>query len=104
MADTKGVALVTGASSGIGLARAKGHALIVTSDDGSELEQVARELQADNLAEVAMVVADLADLAGPERLYESVRHGHRPPDFLVSNAGRGVYGDFARETDLEPYE
>jgi uncharacterized protein len=106
MAHTKGVALVTGASSGIGLELARcfakdGHALIVTSDDGSELEQAARELQADSSAEVALVVADLADPAGPERLYESVRRSHGTPDFLVNNAGRGVYGDFARETDLE---
>jgi short-subunit dehydrogenase len=68
---------------------------------GSELEQAARELQADSSAEVAVVVADLADPAGPERLNESARRSHGTPDFLVNNAGRRVYGDFARETDLE---
>jgi uncharacterized protein len=106
MAGMKGVALVTGASSGIGLEIARcfvkhGHRLIITSDDGPELEQATRQLRTAGPTEVVAVMADLADPAGPERLYESVRRSHGTPDFLVNNAGRGVYGDFARETDLD---
>jgi NADP-dependent 3-hydroxy acid dehydrogenase YdfG len=32
---------------------------------------------------------------------QGARPRHGTPDYLVNNAGRGVYGDFACETDLE---
>ena len=51
MAEHNGLALVTGASSGIGLKFARcfaedGHALVITADHGPELEQAARDLRA----------------------------------------------------------
>ena len=106
MAENQGLALVTGGSSGIGLELARrfardGHALIVAAEDSSELENAARELRAEGAPRVETVVADLAEPGGAARLYETVKHEHGTPDFLVNNAGRGVYGDFARETDLE---
>ena len=104
MAGMKGVALVTGASSGRGLEIARcfvkhGHRLIITSDDGPELEQATRQLRTAGPTEVAAVMADLAD---PRVLNGCTRAcAAATPDFLVNNAGRGVYGDFARETDLD---
>jgi uncharacterized protein len=106
VAEDQGLALVTGASSGIGLEIARcfagdGHALVITADDGGKLETAAHELRAAGAARVATVVADLAERDGAARLYETVRGEHGTPDFLVNNAGRGVYGDFVRETDLK---
>jgi short-subunit dehydrogenase len=105
VAEDNGLALVTGASSGIGLELARcfardGHALVITADDRNELESAAHELGAEGAPRVATVVADLAERDGAARLYEAVRGEHGTPDFLVNNAGRGVYGDFARETEL----
>ena len=89
MAQDKGVALVTGASSGIGLELARCFA------------KAARDHRTEGTAEVETVVADLAESDGPERLYDAVSRSHGTPDFLVNNARRGLYGDFARETDLD---
>jgi NAD(P)-dependent dehydrogenase (short-subunit alcohol dehydrogenase family) len=89
-----GLALVTGASSGIGLEIARcfakdGHVLVMIADDTAELERAARELRAGGARRVDTVVADLALPDGARQLYETVSRGHGTPDFLVNNAGRG---------------
>jgi short-subunit dehydrogenase len=50
---------------------------------------------------VETVAVDLAKPAGPKKLYEAVQKLGWDIDVLVNNAGRGVWGDFARETDLD---
>ena len=58
-------------------------------------------MRAEGARRVETVVADLALPDGARQLCETVSRAHGTPEFLVNNAGRGVYGDFVRETDLE---
>jgi len=97
------LAVVTGASSGIGFELAKvfareGYDLLVTAEDG-ELEPVCRELN-QMTASVEGARADLATPEGVERLYERIQAGARPVDALALNAGIGAGGAFATETEL----
>lgn len=107
MAQSKSVVLVTGGSSGIGLELAKifaaeGHDLIIASDNRGKLKKAADEIAlAGDGGTVDIVVADLSKPAGPKKLHDAVQKLGRKVDVLVNNAGRGVWGDFARETDLK---
>ena len=97
------LALVTGASSGIGLELAKvlagkGYDLIVTSE-GERLSGAAAEIRALGVP-VTEVSADLASREGVDKLWAQVEAGGRPLDIACINAGVGVGGLFA-ETDLE---
>jgi short-subunit dehydrogenase len=97
------LAVVTGASSGIGFELAKvfaeeGFDLIVAAED-DELEPAARELSQIGRS-VEAVRVDLSRPEGVERLYETMSADGRPIDALALNAGIGAGGDFARETSL----
>lgn len=101
--DQKPLALITGASSGIGLALAKkfaGHGFdIVVAAENPEIAQVQDQI-ADDVA-VSHLQVDLSTHDGVERLYDFVKASGRPVDALAVNAGVGVSGDFIRETDLQ---
>jgi short-subunit dehydrogenase len=97
------LAVVTGASSGIGFELAKvfaeeGFDLIVAAED-EELEPAARELNQIGRG-VESVRVDLSRPEGVERLYERAIANGRPIDAICLNAGIGAGGEFARETDL----
>ncbi len=99
-------ALVTGASSGIGyeLARcfaADGHNLVITADDADALAAAASTLRAERNVRVEAIPLDLSREGAARQIYAAVREFGIAPDFLAANAGVGVYGDFARETDLD---
>jgi short-subunit dehydrogenase len=96
------LAVVTGASSGIGLELAKlfaehGYDLVVVAEDAG-LGAVADQLRSSG-AMVESVQADLATQRGVEHLWERVRGLGRPVDAIAINAGVGVGGPFL-ETDL----
>jgi short-subunit dehydrogenase len=97
-------AVVTGASSGIGFELARQFAehgydlLIVAEDEG--IETAAAGLRHDGENTVVAVRADLADYDGCEQLYRAVNDTGREVDVVAINAGRGIGGDFVRETDL----
>lgn len=105
--STRGLAVVTGASSGIGLELAKvfgenDYDLVVVADNREKLNRAAAELIAlPNPPVTYAVVADLSKSSGVESLYQYLQELDRPIDLLAANAGVGVHGDFARETDLE---
>ncbi|MFL5883816.1 MAG: SDR family NAD(P)-dependent oxidoreductase [Thermoleophilaceae bacterium] len=97
------LALVTGASSGIGRELAKQFAehdfdLVIAAEDeaiadaASELEQLG--------ARVEPVQVDLAQQSGVDELWERVRGGGRPLAAAALNAGRGAGGAFATQTRL----
>lgn len=85
------LAVVTGASTGIGLELAKcagqdGHDLIIVANE-LEIETAGVQLRAYS-KNVEVVEADLATLDGVDRLYSAI--GGRTVDVLVANAGRGL--------------
>jgi uncharacterized protein len=104
----KSWALVTGASSGIGeeFARqlaAAGANLILTARSQDKLEQLARELSHQLGVQVRVVVADLAEPGGAQRLCREVDALALPVDHVINNAGFGGAGPFA-DADSEALE
>lgn len=92
-------ALITGATSGIGLALARefakhGHSLILTSRVESELRDIADELIEKHEIDVGIIGADLEDPAAPQKIFDSVQRKGVQIDILVNNAGLGHRGKF----------
>lgn len=90
MADLRPLAIVTGASSGIGyelarIAAENGHDLLIAAD--RDLEPAAERLRALG-ANVEAVEVDLATTEGVDRLYAAARG--RSVDVLCANAGHGL--------------
>ena len=91
--ETRPLALVTGASTGIGYELAKicaenGFDLVVAADE-PKIEDAARDLRKLG-ATVEAVQADLATLEGVDKLYAVAKGMGRPVDALLANAGRGL--------------
>jgi len=89
------LAVVTGASAGIGYELAKicarnGFDLLIAADQ-PEIHDAAQEFRTLG-GEVEAVEADLATLEGVDRLYQAARG--RPVDALLANAGHGLGGAF----------
>jgi short-subunit dehydrogenase len=101
---SRNLALITGASSGIGLELARvfahnGYDLVINSNS-ERLENATAELQSLGV-EVIPVIADQATYDGVEQLWRAVEQSGRSLDAAAINAGVGAYGDFARESSLE---
>jgi short-subunit dehydrogenase len=94
------VAVVTGASSGLGAIFAqrlsqRGFDLVLAGRDPSRLEEVRQRVIAGAPdCAVTLVIADLATGDGVLTLLSEL--GDRPVDLLVNNAGFGTYGPFDR--------
>jgi short-subunit dehydrogenase len=87
------LAVVTGASSGIGFELARQCAqhfydLIIAADE-EEINAAAQTLREDGV-DVTAVEADLATLEGVEKLCVAVEETGRPVSALLANAGRGL--------------
>ena len=98
------LALVTGASSGIGLELARNFAengfdLVIAAED-DELLTAQGDLQGGD-AHVDAVRVDLATQEGVEELWRAVQATGRPLDAAALNAGRGAGGAFATDTRLQ---
>ena len=97
------LALVTGASSGIGLELARqfatnGYDLVVTAEDDA-LTGAVGDLQTTG-ADVQSIQVDLTDSDGVDRVWEFARSQGRPLDAVALNAGVGQGGAF-KDTPLE---
>lgn len=103
MSTQKKTALITGASSGIGLDFARlfaegGYDVVLVARTESKLKALADELSLQHGVRALAVAADLADPAAPGRLMERLKAEGMQVDVLVNNAGYAGYGAFA-ETD-----
>jgi uncharacterized protein len=101
--DNRQLAVITGASSGIGFELAKvfaeeGFDLLIAAED-AELTTALEELKSLG-ANVEAHRVDLATEAGVIELYRHIRNTGRPVDALALNAGIGAGGAFATETEL----
>jgi short-subunit dehydrogenase len=99
----KPLAVITGASSGIGYELARifgeeGYDLLLAAEDG-ELTQAQEQLTATG-ATVEAHRVDLAKEEGVFELYSHIANAGRPVEVLALNAGIGAGGAFATETEL----
>lgn len=103
-------ALVTGASSGIGLALAealarRGRNLILVARRRDALESIAYELAQRFGVEILFLVCDLSEPMQVSGLLHELEQGERSIDLLVNSAGLGNAGEFvlqdwSREQEL----
>ena len=101
----KQFAVVTGGSSGIGLALAKQFALngfdLLLAAEPAGLDQAALDVRGlGGKVSVDTLAVDLATPDGVHQLVEKIKASGRAVDAVAINAGVGVGGDF-RETDYE---
>jgi NAD(P)-dependent dehydrogenase (short-subunit alcohol dehydrogenase family) len=111
------VVLVTGGSSGIGLAAAKkfaeaGAITIICARGEDKLAEAVKEIKdfAGKAAQVHSYSVDIADEAGCAEFVKTLEEQHGGVDFLINNAGRSIrraiensyerFHDFQRTMDL----
>ena len=97
MSPAQPLSLITGASSGIGLALARefarrGHALVLTARREAELEALADSVAAEGHVRPLVIASDLGTPAGVAAFAEALRARGLEPAFLVNNAGFGLLG------------
>lgn len=93
------LALVTGASAGIGAAFARlyarhGYDLVLTARRESRLRELSDEIRLSHGVEVVVIPADLADPKAPGAILDEIAAHGRGVDALVNNAGYGMPGAF----------
>lgn len=97
------VAVVTGASSGLGeataqrLAREPGARLVLVARREDRLRELAQQLSSS--ATVTWIAVDLTDEDAPIRVRDHVRHEHGAPTLLVNNAGAGYRARFGSKAN-----
>jgi len=94
-------ALVTGATSGIGLAfcrelAERGNDLVIVARRRARLENVFDELRARHSINVEILAADLSKRAQLRRVADRLADRDRPIDLLVNNAGFGTSKSFLK--------
>ncbi|WP_066267237.1 SDR family oxidoreductase [Hydrogenophaga palleronii] len=103
------VVLVTGGSSGIGLAAAHkfaeaGAVTIICGRDQDKLDEACKEAQ-DKGYQFIAYPADIADMADADRFVQLLIQNHGGVDFLINNAGRSIRraieGSYDRFHDFE---
>jgi uncharacterized protein len=92
-------ALITGASSGIGLELARvlarnSHHLVLTARRDKRLKELKQELEINFGIQVTIFSTDLAKPESPQKLYDFTKKENLSIDILINNAGIGDYGLF----------
>lgn len=101
------VALITGASSGIGYELAKIHAsnkkdLIIVSRRIEDLNKVKEELKSLYNIKVVCIAKDLSIKDSALELYNEVKDLNIDVDYLINNAGVGLHGYF-NDNNIDSY-
>jgi short-subunit dehydrogenase len=101
-------ALITGASSGIGLELATffakdKHNLVLVARSEGKLKELATELQQKYGITVKVIAKDLSKTNAAQEVYDELKQQNIEIDFLVNNAGFGEFG-FFHEIDWKKEE
>ncbi|HPF49967.1 MAG TPA: SDR family oxidoreductase [Draconibacterium sp.] len=95
----KKVALITGASTGIGKEFARIHAqkggdLVIVARRKEKLEELKSELENQHNTKVICIVKDLSLKNAPKEVYDEIKNAGIEIEFLINNAGFGGRGKF----------
>lgn len=101
-------ALITGASSGIGLEFAREFAsnknnVVLVARSADKLQQLASELIQQHGVSVKIIAADLSKMDEVQKVYNTCKAENIAIDYLVNNAGFGDFGFFI-ESDWKKTE
>jgi uncharacterized protein len=91
--------LITGASSGIGLHfshkfAGSGHDVILVARSEEKLRILSKEIESKYGVKAYVIPSDLSKPGASETLYEEVKAKGTKVDFLINNAGFGLFGEF----------
>jgi short-subunit dehydrogenase len=106
MSESKKIALVTGASSGIGAAISrnlceKGYYCILASRSADKLEKLAQLLRNDGFG-CSVVIVDVGNESSVDALFEaSIKIGH--VSLVINNAGLGIFSKI-EESSVEDWD
>ena len=98
------IALVTGASSGIGRDMSRylnelGYDIIIVARNEEKLISLKKELEDKNTGKVDIILADLSNIDECKKIYRQVKEKYNEIDLLINNAGFGLFEEFI-DTDL----
>lgn len=93
------IALITGASNGIGLELAKIHAsrggdLVLVARNKAKLDELKSQLEDQYNVNVYTIGKDLASPSAAQEVYAETNEQQLQVDYLINNAGFGDYGMF----------
>lgn len=93
------VALITGASSGIGKEFSRIHAatggdLVIVARSADKLNELKVELEEKNNCQVKVIVKDLTKMEAAKEIYDEVKKEGIDINYLINNAGFGGHGKF----------
>lgn len=94
------ITLITGASSGIGVALARvfarsGHELALVARRKARLDALAREIAQSSGKRPLVIVADLAKPDAPTKIAHALIDADAEPQYVVNNAGFGLFAPAA---------
>lgn len=101
--NDKGWALITGASSGLGVdfaheLAASGHNLVLVARREERMRELAAELEARHAVRTRVIAMDLSAPGAGSELKRMLDADSIAIDILINNAGFGIFGEFLGQT------